>query len=687
MSDRTAQKGSNAFLVTAPAPPDARRRALFIVIVSSLAFLALTPFAHVRLPRIEAFVPIYESILALNDLVTACFLLVALKRSKLRAVLFLATGYFFTALMAVPLILTFPGLLSIDGTLSAGSQTSAWLATFRHGVFPILVIGYAVRKREEAVSERFSTRSPPKIAPAAAGALAGVCLLTFVATAGHQFLPRVTEGDVYTTLMVEVNVAVLLLSLIALAALRSQPSYSILDLWVMVVICAWIFDVTLSTVLNTGRFDIGFYAGHLYGLLAASTVPIVLLIEASRLYGRLDEALAVAEERNAELSRSREELAQAQRLEAIGQLTGGIAHDFNNLLTVVIGNLGLIVDARSNPEKVEQLAQGAMKAAQRGALLVQQLLTYARKQITRPQIVNPNQLIVAIESLIGRVIGEQIEVVTILSPVLDATRIDPAQFEAAILNLVINSRDAMTGGGRITIETHNVVVDRPSANHDPEVAPGPYVMIAVSDSGVGMTPAILARAFDPFFTTKEVGKGSGLGLSQVYGFAKTAGGHVRIHRELGSGTTVTLYLPKASDRSPLVPDAALETVPRTDRGDETILVVEDDEDVLTVLTENLRELGYRVVTAASAEPALEVLKGEQPIDLLLSDVIMPGTMNGVRLAVEARRIRPKVKVMLTSGYGSVAITADYGLPEDLNIMDKPYRRDELARKIRLAMDA
>jgi signal transduction histidine kinase len=686
VSDRTARKGSNAFLVTTPAPPEARRRALLVVIVSSVAFCALAPFARVPLPRIEAFVPIYESILALNDLLTACFLIVALRRSQLRALLFLASGYFFTALMAVPLVLTFPGLFTSAGALGAGPQTSAWLDTFRHGIFPILMIGYTLLKRGEAVSERLSTRTPPKITPVGAGTVVGVCLLALLATAGHQLLPQITQGHAYTTQMIEVNVAVLLLSLIALAVLRSQPSCSILDLWLMVVLCAWIFDVTLSTVLNTGRFDIGFYAGRLYGLLAASIVPIILLIEASRLYGRLDEAVAVAEERNAELSRSREELAQAHRLEAIGQLTGGIAHDFNNLLTVVIGNLGLIMGARDNPEKIEQLAQSAMKAAQRGALLVQQLLTYARKQITRPQIVDLNQLIVAIESLIRRVIGEQIEVVTVLSPVLAPTRIDPAQFEAAILNLVINSRDAMAGGGRITIETCNVVVGRPSANDNSEVTPGPYVMVSLSDSGTGMTPAVLARAFDPFFTTKDVGKGSGLGLSQVYGFAKTAGGHVKIYSELGNGTTVKLYLPKASDRLSLVQDAALETVSPQYSGDETILVVEDDEDVLTVLTENLRELGYRVVTAVNAGPALEVLKGDQAVNLLLSDVIMPGDMNGVQLAIEARRIRPNVKVLLTSGYSAVALSADYGLPGDLSIMDKPYRRDELARKVRLAID-
>jgi signal transduction histidine kinase/CheY-like chemotaxis protein len=453
----------------------------------------------------------------------------------------------------------------------------------------------------------------------------------------------------------------------------------------MVVVLAWMFGTALSTVLNAGHFDIGFYAGRLYGLLAASFVPIILIVEASRLYGRLDQALAVAGERNAELARSREELAQAQRLEAIGQLTGGVAHDFNNLLTAVLGNLDLILRARGDAEKIDRLAQGAMKAAQRGEHLVRQLLTYARRQITHPDTVNLNQLIVNIENLMHRVIGEQIEVATMLSPVLAPAQIDPAQFETAMLNLVINSRDAMAGGGRITIETRNVTLDRPYIADNPELTAGPYVMIAVSDSGSGMTPAVLARAFDPFFTTKEVGKGSGLGLSQVYGFAKTAGGHVKIYSELGIGTTVKLYLPKSSDR-PVVPEIGTETASlRPASGHETILVVEDDEDVLVVAAESLRDLGYQVVTAVNAAQALEILRGDQPVDLLLSDVIMPGGMNGVQLTVEARRIRPELKVLLTSGYTAAALSLEHGLPDNLNVVEKPYRREDLAKKLRLVI--
>jgi signal transduction histidine kinase len=680
VTDRSVSNGSNAFLVTAPAPLGAWRRALAVASALFAIFCALIPFARLPLPRIEAFNPIFESTFALINLVAASFLLVAFRRSRLRAVLCLASGYFFISLMAIPHM-----LLSSSGPFNADPQTGARLDKFRNAGFPLFVICYALLRRNDVARGQSHTGTPSDVVWAAAGAVAVVCLLSLLAGAGHQLLPQLMIGDSYASAIVAVNVVVCLLCLPAAAVLVSRPPYSILDLWLMVVVLAWMFGAALSMVLDAGHFDIGFYAGRFYGLLAAGLVPIILIVEASRLYGRLDQALAVAGERNMELARSREELAQAQRLEAIGQLTGGIAHDFNNLLTVILGNLDLILRAQGDAEKIERLTQGAMKAAQRGEHLVRHLLTYARRQITHPDTVNLNQLVVNIESLMHRVIGEQIEVVTMLSPVLAPVQIDPAQFETALLNLVINSRDAMAGGGSITIETRNVTLDREYAADNPELTAGPYVMIAVSDSGSGMSPAVLERAFDPFFTTKEVGKGSGLGLSQVYGFAKTAGGHVKIYSELGIGTTVKLYLPKSADR-PIMPEIGAETASlRPASGHETILVVEDDEDVLVVSAESLRELGYQVVTAGNAAEALEILRGDQAVELLLSDVIMPGGMNGVQLTVEARRIRPELKVLLTSGYTAAALSLEHGLPDNMNVVEKPYRREDLARKLRLVI--
>jgi signal transduction histidine kinase/CheY-like chemotaxis protein len=685
VNDRRTMRASNTALAIVPASVEAQRWGLATCIALFVAFCALVPFARVSLPRVEAFIPIYDSTLALTNLVTAGLLLVGFSRSRLRAVLVLASGYLFTALMALPHMAAFPGLFSSNGLLGAGPQTSAWLDALRRGGFPLFVICYALLKGREAGSVQSHPGTHAHAVSAAAGVVASVCLLVVFATAGHQLLPQIVNGDAFTTTMMTVSVLVWLLNVVALAILGSRPPYSILDLWLIVVLCALVFGIALSMVINTGRFDVGFYAGRLYVLFAASVVPIVFLVEAAHLYRRLDDARAIAEERNVELARSREELAQAQRLEAIGQLTGGVAHDFNNLLTVVIGNLDLISGARGDFEKVERLAQTAMKAARRGEHLVRQLLTYARRQINHPQTVNLNQLITNIENLMHRVIGEQIEVVSMLSPVLAPAQIDPAQFETAILNLAINSRDAMPDGGRITIETRNVTVDRQYAASDPEVTPGPYVMIAVSDAGTGMTPAVLARAFDPFFTTKEVGKGSGLGLSQVYGFAKTAGGCVKIYSELGVGTTVKLYLPQSPSRQIPVESggepASLQS--STSRG--TILVVEDDEDVLAVTAESLREFGYQVVTALDAPRALEILNSDQPIDLLFSDVIIPGGIDGAQLAVMARRIRPELKVLLTSGYTAAALSLEHGLPDNLHVVGKPYQRDELAQKLSLAI--
>jgi signal transduction histidine kinase len=682
---RNTLNASNTSLATAPASPEARRRTLVFCAALFAAFCALAPFARVSLLRIEPFIPVYESVFALNCLVTTGLLLFGFARSRLRAVLALASGYLFTSLAAVAQMLTFPGLFSSSGLLGAGPRTSAWFDVFRHCGLPLAVICYALLKRRHNVSRRSPGDVRSRIISAAAVAVAGFVLLALLVTAGHRLLPQLVAGDGYTGVGLATHATVCLLSVAALAVLGLLSRYSILDLWLMVVVCAWIFAVVLGMVVNTGGFDVGFYAGRLYGLFAVSIGPVALLVGASRIAGQLDEALAIAEQRNVELARSREELAQAQRLEAIGQLTGGVAHDFNNLLTVVIGNLEMILDARGDRAKIDRLAQNAIKAAQRGEHLVRQLLTYARRQISRPQTVDVNQLIANIENLIRRVIGEQIEVVTILSPGLAPVQIDTAQFETAILNLVINSRDAMAGGGRIIIETREVTLDRQDVI-DPEAAPGPYVRIAVSDTGAGMTAAVLARAFDPFFTTKEVGKGSGLGLSQVYGFVKTAGGHVQIKSELGAGTTVELYLPKSSALAAPAETVAERQPAAPASGRATILMVEDDEEVLAVTAESLRELGYQVVTAVTAAQALDILRSDQPVDLLFSDVVIPGGADGAQLAVEARRVRPRLKVLLTSGYAAAALSLEHGLPDTLEFVGKPYEREELAHKVRLAIE-
>ena len=379
-----------------------------------------------------------------------------------------------------------------------------------------------------------------------------------------------------------------------------------------------------------------------------------------------------------------EALRQAQKMEAIGQLTGGVAHDFNNLLTVIIGGLDMLIRRPEKTDRVLRLAEAAMTAARRGEQLTQQLLAFSRRQVLHPQTLNPNRLLLDFETLAKRAAGEAVTLKLDLDPRIDPIRVDPAQFESAVLNLIVNARDAMPIGGRITLRSRNVHLDSAFVA-DRGLSPGAYVMVAVEDDGTGIEPSILSRAFEPFFTTKDVGKGSGLGLSQVYGFAKSAGGQAVIETEVGAGTIVKLYLPRSADLATEENLYSSSKVPlrRASEG-ETVLLVEDDEQVLGMAVESLEELHYSVIAARNAAEALEQLNGPARIDLMFSDVVMPGGMNGAQLAVEARRLRPELKVLLTSGYVS-AQSEDQVLGSELPVLSKPYKRDELARQLRLVL--
>nr|USU32370.1 ATP-binding protein [Methylobacterium sp. OTU13CASTA1] len=382
-------------------------------------------------------------------------------------------------------------------------------------------------------------------------------------------------------------------------------------------------------------------------------------------------------------------LRQAQKMEAIGQLTGGVAHDFNNLLTVIVGGLDMVIRKPENTERVVRLAEAAMGAARRGEQLTQQLLAFSRRQMLRPQTLNPNRLLLDFRPLAERAAGGAVEVAFNLDPAIDPIRIDPAQFEAAVLNLVVNARDAMEDGSRaarIGVRSRNVRLDT-AAVADKGVPPGDYVEVSVTDTGTGIPPETLARVFEPFFTTKEVGKGTGLGLSQVYGFTRSAGGYVGIESEVGAGTTFRLLIPRSADPAgEELGSGAGPTLPlrRAVDGD-TVLLVEDDEGVLGMAVESLEELRYRVIVARNAAEALEHLRGVERIDILFSDVVMPGGMNGSQLAVEAQRLRPGLKVLLTSGYVANLDEGQVIGKGELTVLNKPYRRDELARSLRLVL--
>jgi signal transduction histidine kinase/CheY-like chemotaxis protein len=679
-ANRNQAEPRQVFLSTEPARPGEKRLAWVVTAVSLVAFLAGLPFVRAPLPPMPAFVPAYDAALWISDTITAVLLFSQFTRLRSRAVLVLGAGYLFGSLMTVPHTLSFPGVFSQTGLLDGGSQTTAWLFVFGHAGFPLFVLAYARRAPHAADTLRIS----PGRAIAAAIALVVLLAIgmTVLATAGQDLLPVIIRDDDYAlpaTRAIGITVWVLTAAVLLVLWFRKAPT--VLDLWLTVVMFTWSLNVAFTGLAGSRRYDLGFYAGRIYGLLAASFVLCVLLFEMNRLYSILADALELAETRNAELTRSREEFARVQRSEAIGQLVGGVAHDFNNLLTVVTGGLDLMLRDSGLSPRNRRLLNSSMKAARRGAQLTQQLLTFARKQVLRPEVLNPNEVIANLAAFMSPATGAQVEMVTTLSPVLWPVRLDRTEFETALVNLVLNARDAIDGKGRIVITTSNVVL---RAGALPDLPGGDYALISVSDAGSGMTAEDCARAFEPFFTTKEVGKGSGLGLSQVYGFARGAAGLARIDSILGEGTTVEMYLPKSTELATQPEPAGLAPI-RATRGNETVLVVEDDPDVLDVAVSGLVELGYAVRTAADAREALAILRSDRDIEVLFSDVVMPGGMNGAQLALEAQRLRPGLKVLLTSGYTASALTREHGLPEQVDVLRKPYQREELASRLRLVI--
>ena len=378
----------------------------------------------------------------------------------------------------------------------------------------------------------------------------------------------------------------------------------------------------------------------------------------------------------AERERAEARLIQAQKMEAIGQLTGGIAHDFNNLLSVVVGSLDLVL-RRSAEESVLKLARNALKAAERGANLTGQLLAFSRRQRLSPIALDSNTVIGGMKEMAARTIGPHVQIETNLQPDLWRALADPTQLEMMLLNLAINSRDAMPSGGKITICTRNVAKVPPALAS--ELEPGEYVCISVHDDGPGMPPEVLAHAFEPFFTTKSHGKGTGLGLAQLYGFAKQSGGAARIESELGKGTSVSIFLPRTHDK------ATRELLARhdsRDAGRARILLVDDDDDVRTITSDMIAELGYSVIAVGSGDEALARLRRER-FDLMVTDVLMPG-MNGVELARNVRKLNERLPVLFSSGYADVEMFGEE--LSDETVLKKPFRITEVARRIEAVLD-
>ena len=405
---------------------------------------------------------------------------------------------------------------------------------------------------------------------------------------------------------------------------------------------------------------------------------LAVLRRTRRLYAETDQRLA-----------AEETLRQSQKLDAIGHLTGGVAHDFNNLLTIIIGNLETaqrLLESWTDAVhlKLAQRIGNAMHGAERAAALTKRLLAFARQQPLNPAAIDVNRLLNGLADFLRRALGEDVSLEIVGAGGVWPVEADPAELEAAVLNLAVNARDAMPDGGKLTIETANAYLDDGYCRQYPDVRPGQYVQISVTDSGGGMNKAIIERAFEPFFTTKQAGQGTGLGLSQVYGFVKQSGGHVKIYSEVGEGSTIKMYLPRFA--GPAAPLAGAKSEPRRGSPGECILVVEDDAEVRAYVVETLRGLGYEVLEAAGGEEALALMDRHQTISLLLTDVVMPG-QNGRKLADAARQRQASLKVLYMTGYSRNAIVHQGRLDPGVELLQKPLTSEQLAATVRKVLDA
>lgn len=389
-------------------------------------------------------------------------------------------------------------------------------------------------------------------------------------------------------------------------------------------------------------------------------------------------------ERQQALNEARNALQRAQRLEAVGKLTGGVAHDFNNVLQIISGNIQLLLHTADDPKKRELRLKSMLSAVERGAKLSAQLLAFARRQPLQPQVKDIGRLIANMEDMLSQALGETIAVQIDIAPHLWTAYVDPNQLENVLLNLSINARDAMSEGGMLTIKAENETITAGTADKDAEFEPGQYVKITVSDTGTGIPPALLEHVFEPFFTTKPEGQGTGLGLSMAYGFVKQSGGHIRIRSEMGKGTSVIILLPRSTQAEAPAPERKTESILG---GNETILVVEDDPGVQGAVVAMLEELGYKVFKADDAASALAVLKEGVSIDLLFTDVVMPGPMRSTDLVKEAQSLLPGLPVLFTSGYAQDVIVHDGKLDPGVRLLSKPYSREQLATEVRRSLDA
>jgi two-component system sensor histidine kinase/response regulator len=681
--DRSDDPGG-VILSTLPAGRRDCRLALSVILVSGVLFVAAAPFAKVPLSPAWTFIPIYQSALVVNDLITAVLLFGQASISRSSALRTLASGYLFTAFMAVAHALTFPGLFAPAGLLGAGSQTTAWLYMFWHGGFPVFVGAYAILKTEGSAARRPPGHAGVAILTSLAAALGVVIGFTFLATAGQGVLPVIMRGHHYTPAMIFVVSTVWALSVFALIVLWWRRPHSVLDLWLMVVMVAWLFDIALAAVLNAGRFDLGFYAGRIYGLLAASFVLLLLLIENSALYARLVETLSHTrtlqqalqrqnEHLEAEVQARTRQLVETEKFATMGNLLAGVAHELNNPLSVILGQVALLV-RKAPDEAVRARGHKLEQAATRCARIMKNFLAMARRHPPERASVTLNDVLrESVEILAYELRVANIEVTLELADQLPNVWADEHQLQQVAVNLLTNALHAMrdtTGLRRLMVATrHDVGNER--------------VQIVIADTGPGMTADVRARIFEPLFTTKPEGQGTGLGLSICRGIVESHGGVIQVETAPGQGATFVIDLPLGTPPASAAMSRAIEAAPVV-RG-KRILVVDDEPEVADVLVEALTHDGHHVETASNGAAALAKLT-DHPYDLILSDSGMP-ILSGIEFYQELRRRHPRLagRVIFVTGDTLNTRMTEFLDSIDAPRLSKPFVLGDVQSLVRLVL--
>jgi signal transduction histidine kinase len=660
-----------AFLASLPAERNDRRLAFGVVVISAALFLSAVPFAKVPISPVWAFIPIYQSALVINDVITAVLLFGQFAFLRSRGVLVLAAGYLFTALMAVSHMLTFPGVFAPTGLLGAGPQSTAWMFMFWHGGFPLCVVAYALLKHGESEPSPARGRGGPLVFVSIGAAFVAVCGFTLLATAGQGLLSPIMQDNHFTSTQVVAIWTVWGLSLLALVVLWRRHPHSVLDLWLMVVMCAWLFDIALAGMLNAARFDLGFYAGRIYGLLAATFVLTVLLVENGKLYFELDRQNrsleAIVHERT-------ERLLQSEKIATMGSLLAGVAHELNNPLAVVLGQTHLLRESVQEP-RIAVGVEKIMTGAERCVRIVRNFLALARQETPERTQVGLNGVVEdSVELLAYELRNDNVEVVLRLADDLPILWADGHQLQQVLVNIITNA--------------HHAVRQRPADARMISITTWSdgvlQVHVEIADTGPGIPSEIRGRLFEPFFTTKPVGQGTGLGLSLCRGIVDEHGGTITVESEPGQGTTFEIMLPVTMRPATSVDaPSATETAPPVGR--KTILVVDDERDLAEILVEALGREGHRVEIAGNGADALRRLEQDR-YDLVVSDTKMP-VMDGVELFDEIGRRFPTLSKRI------IFVTGDVLDPEKRRFLEssgapsltKPFDLGEVRRVVRRAL--